>query len=160
MNKHYVTIAGQGFSLVSDEEEDYIREIARTINEIIQKFNSKRATQSVATEARLIYASIQLADELFKERRESAQLAELLRQSKAAPEALAVAEKRLEAFEAEVKMLKETCEALTHERDEAKRGWDEAEAENERDKAERDMLKMGGARRKQNPKQRNNPNRT
>jgi len=117
MNKHIVTICGHSLCLLSDESEAYIREIVRTIDGIITQFNSRRPTQTIDAETRLIYAAIQLADELFKERMENERLTESLRALRAQP---AVSPQELEDAERKIALLCRTLEHATEERDAAK----------------------------------------
>jgi len=83
LKKHYVTVCGISLYLVSDEEEDYIREVGRAIDGIIASFNRTRPTQEIANETRLLYAAFQLADDLFKERVEASALSNALREARA-----------------------------------------------------------------------------
>ena len=121
MNRHYVTVCGQSLMLVSDEDEAYVREVTRTINGIIAEFNSKRPMQGIATETRLIYAAIQLADELFKERRRAGVLEERLRtmlaEPRVAPEALAAAERKAAVLTDALKATIAERDAIRAERD-------------------------------------------
>jgi len=124
MNRHYVTVCGQSLMLVSDEDEAYVREITRTINGIIAEFNSKRPMQGITTETRLIYAAIQLADEMFKERQKVAVLEERLRTMlegpNIAPETLDAAERKNAVLTDALKNAIAERDALRAERDMAK----------------------------------------
>jgi len=123
MNRHYVTVCGQSLMLVSDEDEGYIREITRTINGIIAEFNSKRATQGISAETRLIYAAIQLADELFKERQKAAILEERVRtltsEPHVSPEALTASERKAAVLTDALKTTIAERDAIRAERDAA-----------------------------------------
>lgn len=59
-----VNIAGKSITLVSDEPEDYIRELARYID----KKNQSLASVS-NNSTKLLLLAINIADELFKERK-------------------------------------------------------------------------------------------
>ena len=151
MNRYSVTICGQTLSLVSDENEEYINEIARAINNIIFELNSRRNTQNIGTETRLAYAAIQLADDLFKERMESAKLAEQLHAtpaSDALPMTDVTTQEKLKALQAEL-------DSVRAERNTFRSELTAAEADLERAKAERDTLKVGPRRNQQNKKRQN-----
>ena len=128
MNRHVVTVCGQSLCLISDEDESYIREITRTIDGIIAAFNSKRHTQGVADETRFLFAAIQLADSLFKERIEAAKTEEALRLCREALANPAVSETELEAVAA-LTASKQQMMQLTQALARAEADRDEAKAE-------------------------------
>ncbi len=67
-----IQIMGHPYSIKTDGEEEYVHRIAQYINEKSQQI--MQATQSVTTLDVMIKVAINLADELFQERRSKERL--------------------------------------------------------------------------------------
>ena len=61
-----VHIAGQRYLVRSDADEDYVQSLASTVD---AQVNSLKGSRQVATQADLVLAAMQLADELLHERK-------------------------------------------------------------------------------------------
>ena|GEM_PF-2311735 len=159
MNKYSIMICGQALNLVSDESEDYVRDIARTINGTVREFNSRHGTKGISEETRLIYAAIQLSDELFKARAESARLAEERRfiqaeAETAAAEAAAAVEKESKAA---AKKVSEAASEAARKIAALEEAVKALEAERDALQAEHDAFRAEENRRKSNTRQRYKP---
>ena len=73
-----VRIAGQRYPLKSDADEGYVNALASFVDEKIREV--QRATKQVATHEVAILAALQIADILFRERREHAALRSRIRE--------------------------------------------------------------------------------
>ncbi len=62
-----VEVAGQKLTLKTDADEAYVRSLARFVSEKIQQV--KRQSRQVATQTVALLAALQIADDLFQERR-------------------------------------------------------------------------------------------
>ncbi len=71
-NRVTVMVAGQTFTLRGNEEEDYIKSVAAYADEQIDRI--ERANPSLATSSCVVLAAVNMADELFKLRRQYAEL--------------------------------------------------------------------------------------
>jgi cell division protein ZapA len=67
-----VNIAGQKYVLRSDEDEDAVRELAGYVDVKIREI--QRLTKTADTQAHATLAALQIAEELFGERRTAAEL--------------------------------------------------------------------------------------
>ncbi|MSP62675.1 MAG: cell division protein ZapA [Myxococcales bacterium] len=67
-----VTIAGQRYMLKSDAEVEYVNSIAAFVDQKIGEV--QRSTRQVGTHQVAILAALQIADDLFQERRRRAEL--------------------------------------------------------------------------------------
>ena len=73
-----MTIAGQRYSLRSDADETYVNSLAGYVDEKIREV--QRASKQVATHQVAILTALQIADELFRERRGRAELRRRVRE--------------------------------------------------------------------------------
>lgn len=64
MNKIIVKIANQEYSIIGDEEKDYILSLASHVDEQISKASEK--TQKLSSVTPVVLASINIADQYFK----------------------------------------------------------------------------------------------
>lgn len=71
-----IEIFGTGYTIRGDEDQEYIREVAHYVDAKMREINDRLPVASVAKVA--VLASLNLADELFKERQERERLAEEL----------------------------------------------------------------------------------
>jgi cell division protein ZapA len=65
-----VDVAGQKFILKTDADDDYVRSLARYVNDKIA--DAKASSRTVATQSLAILAALQITDELFQSRRRDA----------------------------------------------------------------------------------------
>ncbi len=73
-----VTIAGQRYVLKSDADETYVNTLAGFVDARIR--DVQRSSKQVATHQVAILAALQIADELFRERRGRAELRRRVRE--------------------------------------------------------------------------------
>lgn len=73
-----VTIAGQRYSLKSDADETYVNSLAGFVDERIREI--QRAGKQVATHQVAILVALQIADELFREKKGRAELRRRVRE--------------------------------------------------------------------------------
>ena len=67
-----VSILGQRLRVRTDEQPEYIEELARFVNEKMEEV--KRKTRSVSTHSLAMLAALNIADELFKEKKHNSRL--------------------------------------------------------------------------------------
>ena len=69
-----IEIFGTGYTIRGDEDQEYIREVAHYVDAKMREINDRLPVASLAKVA--VLASLNLADELFKERQERERLAD------------------------------------------------------------------------------------
>ncbi|RME25166.1 MAG: cell division protein ZapA [Deltaproteobacteria bacterium] len=67
-----VSILGQRLKIKTDEQPEYVRELARFVNDKMEEV--KKKTRSVSTHSVAMLAALNIADELFKERKHHSRL--------------------------------------------------------------------------------------
>ena len=73
-----VEIAGQRYVIKSDADEAYVHELAHYVDGRIDEL--RRATRTVSTPQVAILAALNIADDLFRERREGGELKRKVRE--------------------------------------------------------------------------------
>jgi cell division protein ZapA len=71
-------IAGQSYAIRSDADEDYVNALARYVDEKVAE--ARRLTRTVSTHQVVILAALNIADELFREQRSTAELKRKVRE--------------------------------------------------------------------------------
>ena len=74
-----VTIAGQRYLLRSDEDDQYVRQLASLVDQRFRAVQS--STKQVSTHAIAMLTALQMADDLLKERGKRAELRARVRES-------------------------------------------------------------------------------
>ncbi len=72
-----VTIAGQRFTLRSDEDEHLVRDMAAHVDRRLREL--QKHTRAVDTQSLAILTALQITEELWKERRDLAELRKQVR---------------------------------------------------------------------------------
>jgi len=72
-----VTIAGQSYALKSDADEAYVQFLAGFVDEKIR--DAQRRSKQIATQKLAVLAALQIADDLFRERRRRSELRQRVR---------------------------------------------------------------------------------
>jgi cell division protein ZapA len=72
-----VTIAGQSYALKSDADEAYVHFLAGFVDEKIREV--QRRSKQIATQRLAVLAALQIADDLFRERRRRSELRQRVR---------------------------------------------------------------------------------
>jgi cell division protein ZapA len=73
-----VQIAGQSYALKSDADEAYVQFLAGFVDEKIREV--QRKSKQIATQKVAILAALQIADDLFRERRRRSELRQRVRE--------------------------------------------------------------------------------
>lgn len=71
-NEVHVQIFGTGYTIRGEADQEYIQEVAAYVDRKMREINEKLPVASLAKVA--VLASLNLADELFRERREREEL--------------------------------------------------------------------------------------
>ncbi len=72
-----MTIAGQSYALKSDADEAYVQFLAGFVDEKIR--DAQRRSKQIATQKLAVLAALQIADDLFRERRRRSELRQRVR---------------------------------------------------------------------------------
>lgn len=73
-----VEIAGQRFTLRTDADEAYVKSLARFVSERMEEL--RKGSRTVATQSLALLAAMNIADDLFQERRAHAELKQRVRE--------------------------------------------------------------------------------
>ncbi len=78
--KHSVTvqIAGARYALKTDEDERWVRSVAALVDERMRELQKKARTPD--TQAVAVLTALQIAEELFRERRQASELRRTIRE--------------------------------------------------------------------------------
>ena len=76
LNKVSVVIDKETYTLSSYDSPEYIEEVASYINEKIAEIYSKKSDAKLNSRLKTLYISLNIADDLFKERQKSKALEE------------------------------------------------------------------------------------
>jgi len=82
-NKNFVTVSigGEMFELISDESEEYIVNLARYVNKKMVSVNKNTRSVSANSDMMRILATVNVADDYFKEKAENLRLSDEVKTS-------------------------------------------------------------------------------
>ncbi|NLV76986.1 MAG: cell division protein ZapA [Tissierellia bacterium] len=115
-----VLIDGRNFTVVGDGSEEYIRNLASYVDEKIKEMSSKN--DKLSTSMAAILAALNMADELYKTKKE---LNNLKSEAKAPMEQYDTLINQLEKAKMEIYELEESCDSYKDELLETKRAYDD-----------------------------------